>query len=508
MGEKERTYIAIDLKSFYASVECADRGFDPLNTNLVVADPTRTEKTICLAVTPSLKAYGISGRARLFEVVQRVKEVNRERRRRAPHGWFTGSSCFDNELKADPSLELDYITAPPRMSLYMNISARIYNIYLRYIAAEDIHVYSVDEVFIDATGYLRTYKTDGRGLAMKLIRAVFAETGITATAGVGTNLYLCKVAMDIVAKHMPPDKDGVRIAELDEMTYRQYLWGHTPITDFWMVGSGTAERLEKYGIYTMGDIARCSLGDRFDKLNPDLLYKLFGVRAQYLIDHAWGYEPCRMEYIKAYRPLSRSMSTGQVLKTPYESELALLIVREMAEQLSFDLLSKGCVTDQLVLTVGYDVENFKYPERMKEYHGAVKLDHYGRRVPAHAHGTVNLGSYTSSAKMIRNAVAELYERIVCGSLLVRRLNIAASRVIRESEIPEEAPRQLDFFSPPEEQIENDIAVKTALAKEKALQSAVLSLKRRYGRNAVLKGMNFEEGATARERNAQIGGHRA
>jgi len=508
MGENDRIYLAIDLKSFYASVECVDRGLDPLNTNLVVADPTRTEKTICLAVSPSLKSYGISGRARLFEVVQRVKEVNAERRRNAPHRWFRGSSHFDDELKSDPSLELDYITAPPRMSLYMNTSAKIYSIYLRYIAAEDIHVYSVDEVFIDATGYLRTYKTDGRGLAMKLVKAVFEETGITATAGVGTNLFLCKVAMDIVAKHMPPDKDGVRIAELDEMTYRQYLWGHTPITDFWMVGRGTAERLEKYGMYTMGDVARCSLGDRFDRLNADLLYKIFGVRAQFLIEHAWGYEPCRIEHIKAYRPASRSMSTGQVLKTPYESETALLIVREMAEQLSLDLLSKGCVTKQLVLTVGYDTENFKYPERMRSYHGGIKFDHYGRKIPAHARGTVNLEMYTSSTKMIRNAVAELYERIVCGSLLVRRLNIAAGHVIRESEIPEEPPRQLDFFSPPEEQIAGDIAMKASLAKEKALQSAILGIKRRYGRNAVLKGMNFEEGATARERNAQIGGQRA
>ncbi|MDO4863860.1 MAG: DNA methylase [Ruminococcus sp.] len=498
---ENRTYIAIDLKSFYASVECVDSGLDPLNALLVVADPTRTDKTICLAVSPALKAYGVSGRARLYEVVQRVAEVNSERRRRAPRGQFTGKSHFADELASDRSKELGYIIAPPRMARYMEVSTKIYEVYLRYISPEDIHIYSIDEVFIDATDYLRTYKTDGRGLAQMMIRDVLAETGITATAGVGTNLYLCKVAMDIVAKHMPPDENGVRIAELDEMSYRRTLWSHEPITDFWRVGGGTSRRLAEYGMYTMGDVARCSLGDRYDRLNEDLLYKLFGVNAELLIDHAWGWEPVRISDIKAYRPASSSLSSGQVLKTPYEAERARLVVREMTDLLSLDLVSKGLVADQLVLTVGYDVDNLKDPERLLGYSGEFRKDHYGRRVPTSAHGSINLGRYTASSRLMLGAVSELYDRIVNSSLLVRRMTVAANHVIPEADVPEEAPRQLDFFTDADSE-------NASLGRERAIQEAVIGLKRRFGKNAVLKGMNLEEDATAKERNGQIGGHKA
>ena len=505
---ENRTYIAIDLKSFYASVECVDRELDPLNTNLVVADPTRTEKTICLAVSPSLKAHGISGRARLYEVIQRVGEVNSERRRKAPRWRFSGKSHFADELEADPSLELDYIVAPPHMRRYMEVSASIYGIYLRYIAPEDIHVYSIDEVFIDATSYLRTYKTDGHGLAMMLVREVLKETGITATAGIGTNMYLCKVAMDIVAKHMAPDKDGVRIAELDEMSYRRTLWDHQPITDFWRVGKGTSRRLAEYGMYTMGDVARCSVGDRFDRLNEDLLYKLFGVNAEFLIDHAWGWEPCRISDIKRYRPASNSLSSGQVLKRPYESERAALIVREMTDLLSLDLVAKGLVTDQIVLTIGYDIENLRDTDRLIGYTGTFKNDHYGRRVPKSAHGTQKLGRYTASSRLMRKTAMELYDRIIHSDLLVRRITIAAMRVIPESKAPEEAPRQLSLFDDPEQEQARIDRENAALAKEKALQKTIVGLRKRFGKNAVLKAMNLEEDATAVERNSQVGGHKA
>ena len=506
MDNENRIYIAIDLKSFYASVECVDRGLDPLKTNLVVADPSRTEKTICLAVSPSLKAHGISGRARLFEVVQRVREVNDLRRRKAPYGRFSAKSHNAPDLEADPSLELDYIVAPPQMKRYMDVSTQIYNIYLRYIAPEDMHVYSIDEVFIDATAYLRTYNTDGRGLAMKLIREVLSETGITATAGIGTNLYLAKIAMDIVAKHMPADENGVRIAELDEMTYRQKLWTHRPITDFWRIGRGYSRKLEAYGMYTMGDVARCSVGGKFDRLNPDLLYKLFGVNAELLIDHAWGWEPCRISDIKAYRPENNSISSGQVLQRAYEPERGRLIVREMTDLLSLDLVAKGLVTDQLVLTVGYDIENVRDSQRLRSYSGGFKSDRYGRMIPDSAHGSLNLGRYTASSKLLVKAVTELYERIVDFDLRVRRMYVVANHVIPESQIPEEPPRQLDLFTDPEEEQLRLEMEAEKLAKEKSLQKAMLGIKNRYGKNAVLKGMNLQEDATAKERNAQVGGH--
>lgn len=508
MSDTKHSYIAIDLKSFYASVECVDRGLDPLRTNLVVADHSRTEKTICLAVTPSLKAYGISGRARLFEVIQQVKMVNADRRRNAPYRRFSGSSYLDDELKHDPTLELDYITAPPRMARYMEVSSGIYSIYLRYIAPEDIHVYSIDEVFIDATSYLRMYGMTAHELAMMLVRNVLDATGITATAGIADNLYLCKVAMDIVAKHIPADKDGVRIAELDEMSYRRLLWDHQPITDFWRVGRGYANKLARYGMYTMGDVARCSLGGKCDSHNPALLYRLFGINAELLIDHAWGYESCTIRDIKSYIPENSSLSSGQVLQEPYEAEKGRLIVREMADLLALDLVDKHLITDQIVLNVEYDVSNLRDRQRMELYDGETVRDHYGRELPKPAHGSVNLGGYTSSAHRILSAVSELYDRIVDSSLLVRKLNIAANHVIAENMMPPEPPLQLDFFTDFEAEQKKRSRERLELKKEHDLQMAMLSIRKRYGKNAILKGMNFVEGATTRERNAQVGGHRA
>jgi DNA polymerase V len=504
-----RTYIAIDLKSFYASVECRERGLDPLTTNLVVADAARTEKTICLAVSPSLKSYGIPGRPRLFEVVQKVKAVNSARRWNAPNHTFEGSSFHDPELRANPALALDYITAPPRMAYYMEYSTKIYNIYLKYIAPEDIHVYSVDEVFMDVTAYLNTYRMTPRQLAMTMIRDVLESTGITATAGIGTNLYLCKIAMDIVAKHTEPDKDGVRISELDEMSYRRLLWNHRPLTDFWRVGRGYAKKLEENGLFTMGDIARCSIGKPEDFYNEELLYRLFGVNAELLIDHAWGWEPCTIEEIKAYKPAENSISSGQVLQCPYDYEGAKLVVREMTDLLVLDLVDKGLVTDRMVLTVGYDVENLLDPKRASQYKGEVTTDHYGRKVPQHAHGTVQLGRLTSSTRQIIQAVMELYERIVDRNLLIRRLNIVAAHVVPETSAPEAAAcEQLELFKDYDalqrQKQEDDVA----LEKEKKMQQAVISIKKKFGKNAILKGMNLQEGATARERNQQIGGHKA
>ncbi len=504
-----RTYIAIDLKSFYASVECRERGLDPLTTNLVVADAARTEKTICLAVSPSLKSYGIPGRPRLFEVVQKVKAVNSARRWNAPNHTFEGSSFHDPELRANPALALDYITAPPRMAYYMEYSTRIYNIYLKYIAPEDIHVYSVDEVFMDVTAYLNTYRMTPRQLAMTMIRDVLESTGITATAGIGTNLYLCKIAMDIVAKHTEPDKDGVRISELDEMSYRRLLWNHRPLTDFWRVGRGYAKKLEENGLFTMGDIARCSIGKPEDFYNEELLYRLFGVNAELLIDHAWGWEPCTIEEIKAYKPAENSISSGQVLQCPYDYEGAKLVVREMTDLLVLDLVDKGLVTDRMVLTVGYDVENLLDPKRASQYKGEITTDHYGRKVPQHAHGTVQLGRLTSSTRQIIQAVMELYERIVDRNLLIRRLNIVAAHVVPETSVPEAtAYEQLELFQDYDalqrQKQEDDVA----LEKEKKMQQAVISIKKKFGKNAILKGMNLQEGATARERNQQIGGHKA
>ena len=419
----ERTYLAIDLKSFYASVECVERGLDPLTTNLVVADASRTEKTICLAVSPSLKAYGIPGRARLFEVVQRVKEVNAQRKMLAPGRTFSGESCDAARLAASPDLAASYITATPRMAHYIDYSTRIYDIYLHYVAPEDIHVYSIDEVFMDVTPYLATYGLSARELAQKIILDVLHTTGITATAGIGSNLYLCKVAMDIVAKHAKPDQHGVRIAKLNEMTYRRLLWAHRPLTDFWRVGRGYAKKLEAYGLFTMGDIARCSIGKANDLYNENLLYRLFGVNAELLIDHAWGWEPCTMADIKSYRPAANSLGAGQVLQCPYPFDKALLVAQEMADQLVLDLLEKGLATDQIVLTVGYDIENLSDPARRQDYRGAVTTDFYGRRVPRHAHGTAALGGHTASAKRIIHAVTDLFRRIVDPHLLVRRITL-------------------------------------------------------------------------------------
>ncbi|MGN0166089.1 MAG: DNA methylase [Lachnospiraceae bacterium] len=507
-SEQQRIYIAIDLKSFYASVECAERKLDPLNTNLVVADESRTEKTICLAVSPSLKAYGIPGRARLFEVIQKVKEINCERKCKAPQYTFTGKSVFAGELKEHPEFELDYIVATPHMSRYMEVSAGIYNIYLKYIAPEDIHVYSIDEVFIDATAYLKTYGLTARELTMKMIRDVLKETGITATAGIGTNLYLCKIAMDIVAKKMPADKDGVRIAELDEMSYRRQLWEHRPLTDFWRIGRGYSKKLEQNGLYTMGDIARCSVGDLGNYHNEALLYKLFGINAELLIDHAWGWEPCTMEDIKSYRPESNSLSSGQVLQCPYDFEKARLVIREMTDLLVLDLVDKGLVTDQMVLTVGYDRENFENPEKLKCYNGEITKDYYGRIIPKSAHGSINLGRQTSSTKVIMEKVTELFDRIVDPNLTVRRMYVVANHVIHESRIPKLQNVQLDFFTDYEALEKQQEEEKKEFVREKEIQKAVLSIKKRYGKNAVLKGMNLEEGATAIARNSQVGGHKA
>ncbi len=502
---KEKAYIAIDLKSFYASQECIERGLDPLTTNLVVADPSRTEKTICLAVTPALKAYGVPGRARLFEAIQKVKEANTLRLNRAPGHKFHGKSCDANELNSDPGLEIDFLVAPPRMAHYMECSTRIYEIYLKYVAPEDIHVYSVDEVFIDATPYLKTYKLTPTEFARKLIHEVLTTTGITATAGIGTNLYLCKVAMDIVAKHIPPDEFGVRIAQLDEMSYRRQLWDHRPLTDFWRVGRGYAKKLESHGLHTMGDVARCSIGKPGEFHNEELLYKLFGINAELLIDHAWGWEPCTMADIKAYRPSTNSLSSGQVLQCPYDFEKAKLIVREMTDLMTLDLVDKGLVTDQIILTIGYDIENLSDPDRRRDYKGEVTTDHYGRKIPKHAHGTANLGRQTASTSLITDAVMALYDRIVDKNLLVRRITIGANNVVEEASLPrQEAFQQMDLFSDPEETKKQE----ADLEREKRRQQTVLKIKKKYGKNAILKGMNLQEGATAKDRNAQIGGHKA
>ncbi len=502
-------YIAIDLKSFYASVECTERQLDPLATNLVVADASRTEKTICLAVSPSLKAYGISGRARLFEVIQRVEEVNRERKRRAPGGQFRGSSCFAPELEAHPELELSYLIAPPRMAFYLEYSTIIYNIYLKYIAPEDIHVYSIDEVFMDVTHYLKTYGMTPKELASAMIRDVLDSTGITAAAGIGTNLYLCKIAMDIVAKHVAPDAHGVRIAELDEMSYRKLLWSHRPLTDFWRVGAGYQKKLEAAGLFTMGDIARCSLGGDNDYHNEDLLYQMFGVNAELLIDHAWGWEPATMEQIKAYQPESNSISSGQVLAHPYNAQKGKLIVQEMTDQLVLDLVDRKQVTDQMVLTIGYDIDNLANARSRNRYQGEITTDRYGRKMPKHAHGSINLGRQTSSTQIIMDAVLELYDRIINPSLSIRRVTVTANHLADESQVTEDRQfEQLSLFTDYAALEKEREAEEERLAKERRLQEAMLSVKKKYGKNALLKGMNLQEGATARERNRQIGGHKA
>ena len=494
---EQKIYIAIDLKSFYASVECRERGLDPITTNLVVADNNRTEKTICLAVTPSLKSYGIPGRARLFEVVQKVKEVNIERRRKAPNQSFTGTSYDDIALKKNADLELSYIIAPPRMSYYMKYSSKIYNVYLKYFAPEDIYVYSIDEVFIDITHYLKTYNMKPRELVTKVIQDVYKTTGITATAGIGTNLYLCKVAMDIVAKHVKPDKNGVRIAGLDEITYRKLLWNHRPLTDFWRVGKGYAKKLEERRIFTMGDVARTSIR------NEDLLYKLFGVNAELLIDHAWGYEPCTIKQIKAYKPTTNSISTGQVLHCPYNYEKTKIIVKEMTESLALDLVQKRLVTDQIVLEIGYDIDNLTNPNIRNLYNGEITIDRYGRSVPKHAHGTINIDHKTSSSKILLEKVMSLYERIINNNLLVRRITITANKVENESEVKENPYEQIDLFVDYKE-LENKRKKEQA---EKEIQKAMLDIKCKYGKNAILKGMNLQKEGTTIERNSQIGGHK-
>lgn len=506
---ENKTYLCIDLKSFYASVECIERGLDPMTTNLIVADASRTEKTICLAVSPSLRNYGISGRARLFEVVQQVKQVNAERLRKAPGRKFNGTSYNAAQLAEHSELELAYITAPPRMAHYMKHSTGIYNVYLKYIAPEDIHVYSIDEVFIDLTTYLPLAGLSAYEFAKKIIQDVLKTTGITATAGIGTNMYLAKVAMDIEAKHIPADKDGVRIAQLDEMSYRHRLWNHRPLTDFWRVGRGYAKKLEEHGMFTMGDIARCSVGKATDYHNEDLLYRLFGINAELLVDHAWGWEPCTMADIKAYKPSSNSLGSGQVLHCPYDFEKAKLVVREMTDLLVLDLVDKGLVTDQMVLTVGYDIENLTDPKRRKAYTGPVTTDSYGRKIPKHAHGTANLDKQTSSTRLITDVVMELYDRIVNKSLLIRRLNITANHVVADGTVSKEnRVEQLDLFTDYAALEIQRKEEEAALQREKQMQQAVLSIKKKFGKNAILKGMNLQEGATARDRNEQIGGHKA
>lgn len=500
---EDRTYIAIDLKSFFASVECVERGLDPMNTCLVVADSSRTEKTICLAVTPPLKAYGISGRARLFEVVQQVKTENARRRGRLRGGDFTGKSCLASELERDPRLELDYIVARPRMAHYIDYSTRIYNIYTQYVAPEDIHVYSIDEVLMDATDYLKTRGISAHDFARLMIGDVLHATGITATAGIGSNLYLCKVAMDIWAKHVPADRDGVRIAALDEESYRRQLWSHEPLTDFWRVGRGYARKLEAVGLRTMGDIARCSLGGADEYYNEELLYKLFGVNAQLLIDHAWGWEPCTIRDVKAYRPESNSISVGQVLQSPYDYEGGKMILREMTDGLILDLVDQGLATNQIVLTVGYDKDN---PE--SGYAGETQMDFYGRKLPKAAHGSANIGRHTSSTRLIMDAAMDLYARIVDRKLTVRRMYVVAANVIRSEDVKEAETEQLNLFTDYGQQRRQREEERAALARERKKQQAMLAIKKKYGKNAILHGTSYQEGATGRDRNRQIGGHRA
>ena len=498
-----KTYIAIDLKSFYASVEAMERGMDPMTTNLLVADLSRTEKTICLAVSPSLKAYGISGRARMFEAIQQVKNANAERLRKAPGRKFSGSSFDDNELKANPNLSIDYVVAVPRMALYIEYSTRIYDVYLKYVAPEDIHVYSIDEVFIDATAYLKTLNMSAHDFTRMLIKDVLATTGVTATAGIGTNLYLCKVAMDITAKHIPADKDGVRIAELDEMSYRRLLWDHKPLTDFWRVGKGISKKLEQNYMFTMGDVARCSV------YNEDLLYKLFGINAELLIDHAWGWEPCTIADIKAYKPTTNCLSSGQVLHCPYDFEKAKIVLKEMLEALSLDLVEKKLVTDQIVLTIGYDIENLTDAKRRESFKGEIKTDFYGRQIPKHARGTANLGRKTASTRLMTDAVVKAYEENVDKNLLIRRINITANRVVPEETLSQTpAPYQLSLFEDYEETEKQKAKEDAELEKERRIQETLIGIKNKFGKNAILKGLNLQEGATAKDRNEQIGGHKA
>lgn len=492
---RQKQYIAIDLKSFYASVECVERGLNPLDACLVVADESRTEKTICLAVSPALKAFGLPGRPRLFEVVQKVREANRRRGR-------SGRSTSGKELAEHPEMAISYIVAPPRMQLYLDYSTRIYSVYLRHIAPEDIHVYSIDEVIIDATAYLDTYRLSAHDLAMRMIREVLYETGITATAGIGTNMYLCKIAMDIVAKKMAPDSDGVRIAELDEMSYRRQLWSHRPITDFWRVGHGVARRLATVGLTTMGDIARASL------THEDWFYKEFGVNAELLIDHAWGWEPVTMEMVKAYHPATQSISSGQVLQEPYTFDKALTVAKEMADSAALELVEKGLVTNQIVLTVGYDVTNLTNPDIRSNYNGKITTDHYGRQVPYHGHGTANLGRYSSSSALLIKSVEALFRKIANPELLVRRLTLSINQLQHEEQLkPDSKPYQLDLFTDYEALVQRQEEEAKALARERRRQKAIIRLRKQFGKNSILTGLNYAEGATQRDRNQQIGGHK-
>jgi len=499
--KKEKIYVAIDLKSFYASQECVARGWDPLTTNLVVADASRTDKTICLAVTPALKSFGVPGRPRLFEVNEILRQRNAARRGQAPGKVFRDKSCDLNALLEDPSLEIAFHIVPPRMAHYVQCSTKIYEVYLKYVSSEDIHVYSIDEVFIDATPYLHAYGNSARTFARKLIYDVLETTGITATAGIGTNLYLAKIAMDIVAKKMEPDAFGVRLAELDEMSYREQLWDHRPLTDFWRIGRGIAKKLETHRMYTMGDIARCSVGRTDQYHNEELLYKLFGVNAELIIDHAWGWEPCTIADIRAYKPVSSSLTSGQVLHYPYTYDMAALVLREMADGLAMDLVEKGLITDQLVLTIGYDRESLQDGD----YRGEIIYDHYGRSVPKYAHGTVNLKRSCASSRRITEGIMELYSRIVDPKLLIRRINLTAARV-RSAEHRNETGIQLSIFEDPRQQAEEAEVIR--LERELRQQKAILHIRQKFGKNAILRGMSLEEGATAIERNGQIGGHKA
>lgn len=506
MANKRNIYMAIDLKSFYASVECVERGLDPLTTNLVVADASKTEKTICLAVSPSLKQYGISGRARLFEVIQKVKEINMQRKKQLCGRNFSDESYDDILLKQNPYLKLSYIAAPPRMAFYLEYSTKIYEIYLKYVAPQDIHVYSIDEVFIDATSYLKNRNMTPREFAKEIILDIYQTTGITATAGIGTNLYLCKVAMDIVAKYIKADNDGVRIAQLDEPRYRKYLWNHKPITDFWRVGKGYEKRLKEIGLYTMGDIAKCSVGQDDEYYNENLLYDIFGVNAELLIDHAWGYESCTMKDIKAYKPENNSLGRGQVLSSPYSFDKARLIVKEMIDGLALELVDKHLVTNQIVLSIGYDIENLS---KSNYSHGEITNDYYGRKVPKKAHGSVNLDRYTSSSKLMIEAVLKWFDKNVNKNLTIRRFNMSANHIVNEDSIKGmPVIQQLDLFTDYDALKEQEKQLQLDLEKEKKLQQATLAIKKKYGKNSILKGMNLEEGATAKERNDTIGGHKA
>lgn len=502
MKDLNRVYIAIDLKSFYASVECVERKLDPLTANLVVADRQRTEKTICLAVSPSLKQYGISGRARLFEVIAKMKEVNHQRLQKTDWGYFTGESCNDTELKQNRNLKAGFMIASPRMAHYLKWSAKIHQIYLQYVSPDDIHVYSIDEVFMDVTGYLKTYGLSARELARKIIDDVYQQTGITATAGIGTNLYLCKVAMDIVAKHIRPDANGVRIASLNEKLYRQYLWEHRPLTDFWRIGKGYAKKLEELGLYTMADIAKCSLGEKHEFYNEDLLYETFGVNAELLIDHAWGYESCTMKDIKNYKPKQSSIVCGQVLSVPYSYQKARIVVTEMLDALALQLVEKKLVTNQLVIVIGYDKDNDREQSE-------TMIDRYGRVLPKYTRGTIHLDRYTSSSHLLVKGGIHWFDQHVKRFLKVRRISITACQIIDEIKTKDIIyHEQMDLFSYDQQNKDDHEKLKQSLEKEKRLQQATLLLKQKYGKNSVLKAMNLQDGATAKERNDTIGGHKA